>query len=692
MMQKKLETIMTQLVGTGKGTGPLTGIDIAHQFRPDETAAEATWRNLNAAFLISLCGSSHPYGSGAGKYIEYLNTQSVWKVPVDFYEECRSLIHREIQKRYNRDKNFQRNFDRLLAWIENPPNLPSKVKTQKSVWRVFFPEGVPFLENRKEGIEALRRKRSVQITRLNSRPIKDPANEILFTSNILLTVPASTIRIDDLDLPETAKVQLREAIREPQRYWYDHPIQIGVETKKNEIAYGLYGLDQSVAFEKERGVIDKNAKLQCILSVSVTHEGLHKPARPYLEGVLKEAGPIRHLRVTVLTESDVNKLIEEILEPACRHYFGRIDTDMLHETVGVDGEYGRHYTFLKSISAFWQVFLNPAVRGTFKIDLDQVFPQHVLVEETGLSAFEHLKTPLWGAEGTDADGRAVKLGMIAGALVNEKDIARSLFTPDVAFSPRDIDGEGWIFCSSLPQAVSTEAEMMCRYRTGDLNGRERCIQRVHVTGGTCGILVEDLRRFRPFTPGFIGRAEDQAFLLSVLSETSGERLRYAHKDGFMMRHDKETLASEAIRSARIGKLVGDYIRILMFSYYARGLPGSVQHTKHLLDPFTGCFISYMPITVVGLRFALKGASLFQAGETEAGRDLLQMGTRRLREVITELAETRNPLKERFLNEKKAWGLFFDLLDKVEADLKTGDPFALELKRRASNLMKACEIG
>ena len=38
--------------------------------------------------------------------------------------------------------------------------------------------------------------------------------------------------------------------------------------------------------------------------------------------------------------------------------------DILHEILGVDGEYGRHYTFLKSISAFWQVFINPVVRGT----------------------------------------------------------------------------------------------------------------------------------------------------------------------------------------------------------------------------------------------------------------------------------------------------------------------------------------
>ena len=59
------------------------------------------------------------------------------------------------------------------------------------------------------------------------------------------------------------------------------------------------------------------------------------------------------------------------------------------------------------------------MRATFKIDLDQVFPQEELLETMGASAFELLCTPLWGAHGRDAQDRSVSLGMIAGALVNE---------------------------------------------------------------------------------------------------------------------------------------------------------------------------------------------------------------------------------------------------------------------------------
>ena len=107
--------------------------------------------------------------------------------------------------------------------------------------------------------------------------------------------------------------------------------------------------------------------------------------------------------------------------------------------------------------------------------------------------------------------------MIAGALVNEADLHRSLFTPDVQFPARPPSPEEHFFFSTLPQALSTEAEMMARYDGSGLDGRRKCIERIHVTGGTNGILIDSWRRHRPFTPTFIGRAEDQAYILSALA-------------------------------------------------------------------------------------------------------------------------------------------------------------------------------
>ena len=110
-------------------------------------------------------------------------------------------------------------------------------------------------------------------------------------------------------------------------------------------------------------------------------------------------------------------------------------------------------------------------------------------------------------------------------------------------------------------SLGFQAEMMCRYTTRRFDGVKTCIQRVHVTGGTNGILIDSLRRFRPFTPSFIGRAEDQAYLLSAINKVDTS-LAYVHKDGLVMRHDKEAFAREAIESAEIGRIVGDYVRML----------------------------------------------------------------------------------------------------------------------------------
>ena len=96
------------------------------------------------------------------------------------------------------------------------------------------------------------------------------------------------------------------------------------------------------------------------------------------------------------------------------------------------------------------------------------------------------------------------------------------------------------------------------------DGKIECIQRIHGTGGTNGILVDSLRKHRPFTPSLIGRAEDQSYILSVLMNP-GEKLAYVHKDGLIMRHDKEAFAADAIKAASFGNLIGDYIRTLYFS-------------------------------------------------------------------------------------------------------------------------------
>ncbi|MFC2140290.1 hypothetical protein ACFLQ1_01050, partial [Candidatus Auribacterota bacterium] len=401
--------------------------------------------------------------------------------------------------------------------------------------------------------------------------------------------------------------------------------------------------------------------------------------------------------IFIFTELETKKIIDTILIPAAQKYLNMSpkECNQLYYIFGVDGKYGRHYSFLKAISAFWQVLIDDNIKGTFKIDLDQVFPQEELKNETGSFAFEHFKTPLWGAEGEDSEGNKLELGMIAGALVNENDIDTSLFVPDVPFPKKELTGDELIFFSHLPQAISTEAEMMTLYEdTASIDGKEACLQRIHVTGGTTGILINSLRKYHPFTPTFIGRAEDQAYILSVLFKDSEKNLRYLHKDGLIMRHDKEAFAGEAIKAAKIGKTIGDYTRILWFSYYVKALEWEFQKTKNTLDPFTGCFVSHIPFTIVYLRLALKAASLFTSKQEEKikeGVRFLELGSKRLFEISQKLSSNSNPLLEEYEREKNAWKLYYDILDILEKKIIEHDPLALDLKQKAKSLIQEANI-
>ena len=152
--------------------------------------------------------------------------------------------------------------------------------------------------------------------------------------------------------------------------------------------------------------------------------------------VIYNFGRLEDLDVIVFTEEDTRRIIDQVLAPAAEYYLPPEYVKEPWSMFGVDGHYGRHYSFLKAIAAFWNILIDPEIHATFKIDLDQVFPQRELGDQSGRSAFEHLATPLWGAQGLDVEDQPMELGMIAGALVNERDIAASLFTPDVRFPDR----------------------------------------------------------------------------------------------------------------------------------------------------------------------------------------------------------------------------------------------------------------
>ncbi len=687
---KLIEELLGGLVGRPGKLG-LVDIDICQQFGSGGSKSGDDYRKLNAAFLICMCGNKHPLHTNAISYMEKCEKDEKLKFATEFYRFLSNKIFEEMEHLCNRDDGFMGNLVQAVSLVKEADMYDRKDVLEK-VWKVFFPEGTLILRDYEGQIEALREKRTITISRLNEQPIRNPASEILITSNVLLTVP---LRDDDkvfMSLPEQLGNKLKTVMEQGQRYWYDHPIPVGISPQKNELVYGLKELDAAIAFEKDRGVISPQDKVDCVLSVSVTHEGLQELAKPLAVEMLKTLKGLQHLNVYIWSESETEKLLDWIIIPSMKKFLGSIDAKILKHTIGINGEYGRHYSFLKAIGALWQVLIHPPLKGTFKIDLDQVFPQMELVRSTRLSAFEHFKTPLWGAHGVDRNGKKVELGMIAGALVNESDIGKSLFTPDVTYPKFGPKGDEWIFLSSLPQALSTQAEMMARYDNPKLDGIHRCIQRIHVTGGTCGILIDSLRRHRPFTPSFVGRAEDQAYLLSVLFKDSAQGLlRYLHKDGLIMRHDKERLADEAIRNAETGKLVGDLIRILVFTHYAKVLPWQMDLTKAAVDPFTGCFISKLPVTVAGLRFALKLAMLFDDRVEQQAVEFMELGVKRLSDIFKKVDDNNGPLERLFRDEQNAWKIYYDVLDCLEAGLRQNDSFCCKIREKAQYLVHLTKI-
>ncbi|GAX60883.1 trehalose-6-phosphatase [Candidatus Scalindua japonica] len=695
---KAYHDIIFCLIGDVSENGAC-GIDIVAQFKPYDNSRVAVPRNINAAFLISLSGNNHSEYNTAIEYLKEMKSDPLWTNLVTFYREGLCLLLKEFQNFCSNSSDGVARTEELMTKLaRHKGSLSSSETIQEEIWKLFHPEASEILGNKESQADALRNERKIEITDLNSRPVGNVPQEVIFTANALLTVPPVGKGLKDLSIKPGLWNALQEVVQEDQLFWYDHPVQIGVGPDRNEILYGLHHLSESLLFEKKLGNAAEKDELTVILSASVTHEGLQGIVKEYIEYELEKGGDLPGLKVYLFTEAETAGLIHEILVPAVNRYFNDIKdpSSLLREVVGVNGKYGRHYSFLKAITAFWQVFEDPDKKATFKIDLDQVFPQEKLLEETEKSAFQHMMSPLWGAEGVDTQGNTVYLGMMAGALVNEKDISASLFTPDVTYPSPPFRGEDTVFCSRVPQALSTLSEMMTRYKKGGIDGDNWCISRIHVTGGTNGILIHALRKYRPFTPVFIGRAEDQAYILSALfPEVKTPALRYFHNDGLFMRHDKHAFAGEAIKAAAIGKIVGDYERILYFSKYAGIISPDVDAVKSVINPFTGSFVSPLSQNLAYLRLALKAAGFFATKDEEdkyKGAALVETGTRRLHSCIQDVSKGGvNGLKERYEREKEAWALYYDILDEIESALKKGDQFAIELRERAKKLIRDARV-
>ncbi len=517
----------------------------------------------------------------------------------------------------------------FLNKVECKEDIPTTLdEEQKHLWGYFCPTAQHANEHPEEMAKTILEKRFLSNLEKANIPLQNPEKQLLFTSNVLISPP---IDPKSKELPEQFFDEANYFYDQPQNYWYDHPIPLDASIEENELLYGLSELDEALKFEINKGVIDKTSKIDLVLSISVTHTGMEGLAERYVAMLVNEHLDLQHLNIYLFDENRCQKLISAICP-------GNKEAG---SAFGVNGSYGRHYSFLKAILAIWQKVVNPDVYFTFKIDLDQIFNQPTLVRKSGKTALQLLSNPYWGGYALDCNGCSVDLGMIAGGLVNEADSNAEEFVPDVKRPNTEkllsqISSK-YLFCSQWPQAISTETEI------GQI---QHNYQRVHVTGGTTGISLGSLFKWHPFTPSFISRAEDQAFTLSAFGYDS--YLSHLHAAGLIMRHDKAAFAGRSIEHAADSKAIGDIERILLFSRYSDILSVKQSDIIQHIWPFSSSFISPNSELLAGLIFALDGSI--------KGGKYVQDGAVRL---LKSVAFCRNDMEVRLAEEKQGWAAYYN---------------------------------
>lgn len=499
-----------------------------------------------------------------------------------------------------------------------------------NLWSIFCPTAEASSKDPKAMADTIRERRRLFAISPSICGLTDPSTELLLTTNALVSPPLDP---DSPFVPDGLRREAQRILAMPQSFWYDHPVPLDASMEENEILYGLKHLDEALKLECRMGHLRSGAKIDLAISISVTHRGMERLAADYVRNLVCTHLKLTHLRVFLFDEIRCKQMIETLCP----------GDDAASSVFGVNGAYGRHYSFLKALLLFWQQTVNPNASFTFKIDLDQVFDQTALLSYTGKTALQHLMNPAWGGSARDHAGREVDLGMLAGGLVNECDAETGLFVPDVQ-RPSSLEikkafSSSRLFCPQWPQAVSTEAEIM---------QTEGGFQRIHVTGGTTGITAQALRRWRPFTPSFINRAEDQAYTLSAIEHNI--YLSHLHANGLVMRHDKMAFAGKSIAHAAPGKAIGNIERLILFSRYAALQPLSFEEVQYHCWPFTSCFMHPQAKTLAALIFLIDGSS--------AGGRFVDEGAPRLIKC-QEFCET--DMEARLEWERRGWDNIYEAL-------------------------------
>ncbi|MBW1678394.1 MAG: hypothetical protein JRJ79_17830 [Deltaproteobacteria bacterium] len=678
-------------------------IDLTQQFE----APSGELVKINAAVLICLCGEKHPLFQRAWDYLSV--PDAVYgeqkKTYLKFYEIIQEEIVKRILVKVLRDAIRAGDPDRLKAArleIFNP--LAAKTLSRFDAGQI---------------VNDIQKQNRLRLIASNENFIANPIEEVIFTTNVLVTAPRSESLIPG-GLTGWAEKSLKSVIGLPVDWYFDHPMEMATTEDAlhaSEFIFCLRKLEETFHSEIEiektawKDHIREGDKVPLYISISPTHGqvNLGTAAREVLKcqyTAAVKSGILQELKIVepyLYSQADVKHLINDVLRPAAKRYFPEIPDKEIEGYLsffGLEGYYAMHYNFLKAFGSLAK-FMNPRVKAVIKIDTDQSFPAKRFYRETGSCWLESFTLQALGGLARDQNERNIYLGCFAGSLTNRDELIDKddLFLPDISIPdvPESIpEGEAGVFYQGLLQSLITRGEAFppeVQWRALKILN-EYPYMRTFVTGGTTGFLIEALERYAPFVDAHVHRAEDQAFLLSVLfDEYNGNLLRYLYFPGLHMIHEKESFAAESIKIAEPYKKIYDLERIWNFSFLARALceikGWAFEDVKRSLNFFTASFIHPFPGLLALTRFVLSVAG--RGGRNREDIIYQKEGLKRLSKIAFSQDRYYRETRTRVAKQIKAWRFYYDLMIRLRESAKKGDPFALALKRKAIEINNNCKL-
>ncbi|MGD9034548.1 MAG: hypothetical protein PVH02_17900, partial [Desulfobacteraceae bacterium] len=121
-MIEKFESIVAALTQPKTGKETFSVLDPGQIFNKDPKDDAAVAQALNAAFLLSLSGTTHPSSESAERYLVHLADSDRWAEVAQFYLAGLTLVHQEIEDICQQDAQFAARLKRLSEWLSDQEN------------------------------------------------------------------------------------------------------------------------------------------------------------------------------------------------------------------------------------------------------------------------------------------------------------------------------------------------------------------------------------------------------------------------------------------------------------------------------------------------------------------------------------------------------------------------------------------